>query len=289
MPHPLPPIAHRLRKTFGHLCLMACLATPLATPAAAQGPDVLVLGDSQLTFGAGKAFVALLDKMAGTCGLEAGTTTGVIGVRSSAPAAWTARTQKGKSAICEIDPKWRVNAGVYGTLAKGENPYVQIGRGDELQFCRPDTSPLGAVFKDGYYAPRLLVLFFLGNATDRWANSPDAATADLRAVMRDLPKGQPCLFMTTAPPYGAKVVAERQKAQDNMARAFASGASHCSFVPGFTPATIAENQGNAVNFRRKPSGRVKDPFHPTEAGATRFLALRRAAICEAIAKQMAMN
>ena len=289
MPQTVPPIARLLRKTLGQLCLMASLAGPFATPAAAQGPDVLVLGDSQLTFGAGKAFVALFNKLAGSCGLEGGTTTGVIGVRSSAPAAWTARTQKGKSAICEIDPKWRVNAGVYGTLAKGENPYVQIGRGTELQFCSPDTSPLGAVFKDGYYSPRLLILFFLGNATDRWADSPDAAAADLRAVMRDLPKGQPCLFMTTAPPYGAKVVAQRQKAQDNMARAFASGASHCSFVPGFTPVTIAENQGNAANFRRKASGRVKDPFHPTEAGATRFLALRRAAICEAIAKQMAMN
>jgi len=289
----LSRLSRSLRQSLGRLGRMTCLATPLALaslqPAAAQGPDVLILGDSQLSFGAGTAFVDLLTKMAGSCGLEAGSTTGVIGVRSSSPASWTANTKKGRAPICNVDPKWRVNAGAYGTLSRGKNPYVQIGQGPEFQFCRAGSSPLEAVFKDGYYSPRLVILFFLGNAADRWADSPDAAAADLRAVARDLPKGQPCIVMTTAPPYGGKVVALRQKAQDNLARAFASGASHCSFVPGLTAATIAENQGNAANFRRKPSGRVKDPFHPTEAGARRFLSLRRAAICEAISKQMAMN
>jgi hypothetical protein len=289
----LSRLARTLHQSLARFGRMTCLASPLVLaslqPAAAQGPDVLILGDSQLSFGAGKAFVELLSKMAGSCGLEAGSTTGVIGVRSSAPASWTARTKKGRASICNVDPKWRVNAGVYGTFSRGKNPYVQIGQDPAFPFCRPDTSPLQSVFADGNYSPRLVILFFLGNAADRWADSPDAAAADLRAVMRDLPKGQPCIVMTTAPPYGGKVVALRQKAQDNLARAFASGASHCSFVPGFTAATIAENKGNSANFRRKPSGRVKDPFHPTEAGARRFLSLRRAAICEAISKQMAMN
>jgi hypothetical protein len=77
--------------------------------------------------------------------------------------------QIGKGAICDVDPKWKVNAGVYGTLSQGKNPYVQIGRGAQFQFCRPTVSPLQAVFADGYYAPDLVIFFLMGNATERWA------------------------------------------------------------------------------------------------------------------------
>jgi len=129
-------------------------------------------------------------------------------------------------------------------------------------------------------------LFMMGNASERWAASPSAALADVRALMTDLPPKMPCVFMTSAPPYGAKVVGLRQRAQDNIARAFAAANSRCSFVPGFTPATIAENQGNSQNFRRKPSGKVKDPFHPTEAAARRFLAISKDALCTAISNQL---
>ena len=250
-------------------------------------PDVLILGDSQLTFGAGKAFVALLSDMAGHCGLAPDATTGVIGVRSSAITSWTGRTKRAKSAICDVDPTWKVNAGAYGTLSQGENPYVQIGKGVQFQFCRPDRSPLNAMLADGYYSPRLLIFFMMGNAADRWAGSADAASEDVAALMEDLPADQPCIFMTSAPPYGEKVVRLRQRAQDNIQQAFAASNSHCSFVPGLTPASIRENMGNPANFRRKPSGQVKDPFHPTEPAARRFLALQRKALCQAIAQQLA--
>ena len=252
----------------------------------AGSPDILVLGDSQLTFGAGKAFVDLLGQMAGECGLPAGATTGVIGVRSSTLASWTGRTKSAKGAICDVDPKWKVNAGAYGTLSQGENPYVQIGRGAQFQFCTSGQSPLEAAFAGGAYNPRLLIMFLMGNATERWADSPQAALQDARAFVADLPQGQPCIFMTSAPPYGAKVVRLRQRAQHNIERAFASLGGQCSFVPGFTEATIAENLGNAANFRRKPSGKVKDPYHPTEAAARRFLKLERAALCKAIATEL---
>ncbi len=263
------------------ILLLQCM--PVAGLAEVRGaPDVLVIGDSQLTFGAGAAFVDALGAMAGTCGLKPGSTVGVIGVRSSALTSWTGRTRKAKSVICDADPQWKVNAGVYGTLSQGENPYVQIGRGAQFQLCSPDHSPLQALFDKGYYTPELLILFMMGNAADRWANSPSAARADVRALMADLPPELPCVFMTSAPPHGAKVVGLRQRAQDNIARAFAANDSRCSFVAGFTPATIAENQGNSQNFRRKPTGKVKDPFHPTEAAARRFLALRKDAVCAAI-------
>jgi hypothetical protein len=250
-------------------------------------PDILVLGDSQLSFGAGGAFVELLRAMQGDCGLGQDATVGVIGVRSSTLQSWTSTASSAKSAICDVDPKWKVNAGVYGTLSQGENPYVQIGRGEQFQLCSPERSPLEAVFHDGYYQPDLVLMFLMGNATERWAESPDAALQDVRSFLADLPKGQPCIFMTSAPPYGEKAVRQRQKAQDNIAAAFATAGGQCSFVPGFTEATVAENMGNAANFRRKASGKVKDPYHPTEAAARKFMALQRGALCRAIAAQLA--
>lgn len=267
--------------------MLALTATAgLARGTAKGAPDVLILGDSQLTFGAGAAFLDALRAMAGTCGLPSGATTGVIGVRSSAITSWTATTKAGKGAICDVDPTWNVNAATYGTLSQGKNPYVQIGRGAQFQFCRPGVSPLGSVFADGYYAPGLVIFFMLGNAADRWADSPDAALQDVRALLADLPPGQPCIFMTSAPPHGEKVVRLRQQAQDNLERAFARAGGQCSFVPGFTAATIRENRGNAANFRRKASGAVKDPYHPTEAAARRFLALQGDALCQAIRHQL---
>jgi hypothetical protein len=249
-------------------------------------PDILVLGDSQLSFGAGNAFVALFDSMRGDCGLGQDTTVGVIGVRSSTLQSWTSKGRAAKGAICDVDPKWKVNAGVYGTLSQGENPYVQIGRGEQFQFCSPERSPLEAVFHDGYYRPKLVLMFLMGNATERWAESSEAALQDVRSFLADLPKGQPCIFMTSAPPYGEKSVRLRQKAQASIEAAFASSGTRCNFVRGFTAETVAENMGNAANFRRHASGKVKDPFHPTEDAARKFMALQRDAICKAVAKQL---
>jgi hypothetical protein len=275
-------------RPWAKVAVAASFALGLAGPAESEArgsPDVLALGDSQLTFGAGVAFVDLLTKMAGECGLAPDTTTGVIGVRSSSLLSWSGRTKSAKGAICNVDPKWRVNAGAYGTLSQGENPYVQIGKGAQFQFCSPERSPLQSVFHDGYYKPKLLIMFLMGNAAERWAGSPEAALADARAFTADVPNGQPCIFMTSAPPYGEKVVRLRQRAQDNIQSAFEQ-VGVCSFVPGFTAATIAENLGNPANFRRKRSGSVRDPYHPTEAAARQFLTLRRSALCGAMSKQL---
>jgi len=270
---------------FAATILGMCLNQPVK--AEVQGsPDILILGDSQLSFGAGEAFVALFARLRGNCGLTKDATVGVIGVRSSTLQSWTSQGKTAKGAICDVDPKWNVNAGVYGTLSQGDNPYVQIGRGDQFQFCSPERSPLQAMFHDGYYGPKLVLIFLMGNATDRWAKSPEAALQDVRSFLADLPKGQPCIFMTSAPPYGEKSVRLRQKAQDNVEAAFAKVGGQCSFVPGFTAKTVAENMGNAANFRRQASGKVKDPFHPTEDAARTFMTLQRDAICQAAASQL---
>jgi hypothetical protein len=276
-----------LSRTLLHVAALVGLCMTQPGRAEVPGaPDILILGDSQLSFGAGAAFVGLFDQLRGDCGLARDATVGVIGVRSSTLQSWTSQRDGAKGAICDVDPKWQVNAGVYGTLAQGQGPYVQIGQGAQFQFCQPDRSPLEAVFHDGYYQPGLVLMFLMGNAADRWAASPEAALQDVRSFLADLPKGQPCIFMTSAPPYGEKAVRLRQKAQDNIAAAFAKAGRQCSFVPGFTEATVAENMGNAANFRRKPSGKVKDANHPTEGAARRFLALQRDAICRAVAEQL---
>jgi hypothetical protein len=253
------------------ICAAAVLlAMSLQVRAEVSGaPDVLVLGDSQLTFGAGAAFVDFFGDVAGSCGLAAESTVGVIGVRSSTLRSWTGDTRRSRSAICDVDPTWHVNAGAYGTLSQGENPYVQIGQGAQFQFCRSGLSPLEAVFADDYY--------------------PSAALADVQATMADLPDNQPCIFMTTAPTYRQSVVSMRQRAQDNLQRAFQQTGRKCSFVTGFTPDTIAANVGNAEHFRRNDSGGVRDPFHPTERAARVFLELERPALCAAIQAQLGTN
>jgi hypothetical protein len=267
------------------LLVLLCLGTARAQDSF-ESPDVLVLGDSQLSFGAGVAFVEFLKKNGTACGLPTASSIGVIGVRSSQLVAWTARDPAGKKSICDIDPKWKVNAGSFGVVNKTNNKYVQIGQGPAYQFCKAGVSPFEAMFADGYYNPKLLILYILGNATERWANSEAEALGDVKRTMKDLPPGMPCIFMTTAPAYTEKVVRQRKQAQDNVEKAFATVGKRCSFVRGYTDATISANLGNAANFRRKPDGSVKDPYHPTEDSARQFLSLVKNDFCAAIRAQV---
>jgi hypothetical protein len=274
----------RLISLITFMILVGCM--PSRAQDSFENPDVLVLGDSQLSFGAGVAFVEFFKKHGASCGLPKSASIGVIGVRSSQLVAWTAREAAGKKSICDVDPKWKVNAGSFGVVNKTNNKYVQIGQGASYQFCKPGLSPFQAMFADGYYDPKLLVLFILGNATERWANSEADALFDVRRTVKDLPADLPCVFMTTAPAYTEKVVRQRKQAQDNVEKAFAAVGKRCSFVRGYTDATISANLGNAANFRQKPDGSVKDPYHPTENSARQFLALVKNDFCKAIRTQV---
>jgi hypothetical protein len=252
-----------------------------------QSPDVLVLGDSQLSFGAGVAFIEFLKKNGKACGLDPNWSVGVLGVRSSSLRAWTAKDGAGKKAICDVDPKWKVNAGSFGVINKTSNKYVQIGQGDAYQFCRSGQSPFQSMFAGGYYDPKIFVMAFLGNATERWANSEADALDDVKLSMQDIPADLPCIFMTTAPGYTAKINSERQRAQVNIEKAFKTAGKRCTFVQGYTPITIAANQGNASKFRLKPDGTVKDPYHPTETSAREFLSLIKGSLCNAFKSELA--
>ena len=166
------------------------------------------------------------------------------------------------------------------------NKYVQIGKGKEYQFCAPQKSAFEEMFREDYYRPKLLLMSFLGNSARRWADSLKAAVSDVEEMMRQLPDETPCIFMTTAPAYTAKIVDQRLRAQKNIMAAFEQTGSRCTFVPGATPETVAANQGNTHYFRLNKDGMVKDPYHPNQRAAKNFFALEMDGICNAIFEQI---
>ena len=257
-----------------------------------KSPDILVLGDSQISFGAGPALVDFLGDLDGHCKPNRRQKTllkklgqgevGVIGVRSTSLHSWTARGGAAKGSICDVDPKWKVNAGSYGVVNKTKNQFVQIGQGRNYQFCAAGKSPFETMFNPSYYDPKLLILTFLGNATKRWQTQPELAARDVRLTTQQLPKGMPCVFMTTAPAYRPDISAQRFEAQQNLRTAMARQGNRCVFVEGLTPETMAGNHGNKKFFRLRKSGTVKDPYHPNERGARHHLKLVGSELCEAI-------
>ncbi|WP_432816755.1 SGNH/GDSL hydrolase family protein [Sulfitobacter sp. JB4-11] len=267
----------------------------LSAPAQAEdfvSPDIVILGDSQIPFGSGPVFLEFFENIKAHCPPTpqqqrdlkklGDMTVAVIGVRSTSLHSWTARKGGGKGSICNVDKKWKANAGAFGFINRSSHKYVQIGRGKPYQFCKPGKSAFEAMFAPGYYQPRLLLMSFLGNATKRWGESPEKALDDVRKTMAQIPEGTPCIFMTTAPAYSEKIVKRRLKAQASIKWAFEEANAACTFIEGATPATVAANQGNKHYFRLNKSGRVKDPFHPNEKAAKNFFAIEMDTICTAI-------
>lgn len=268
------------------------LADPSQAKDVFKSPDILVLGDSQIPFGAGPSFLSFFENLVDNCGFKPKFATklgdqrvAVMGVRSTSLGTWTKRSKSGKRAICTVDPKWRVNAGTYGTVNRSDNIYVQIGQGQDYQFCKPKASAFETMFRPDYYDPKLLFLTFLGNSSGTWARNKEAALSDVKATIAQLPPHIPCVYMTTAPTYYKKTVNQRFKAQENLKAAFAETGNRCAFVDGYTPETIKANQGVRQHFRQRKSGKVKDPFHPNKRAAQEFFRLRHTAICKAISTQ----
>ncbi len=271
----------------------------MATPVLAQdfvSPEILILGDSQISFGSGPAFLEFFTDIKEHCHPDPQQAqdlqslgemrVSVIGVRSTSIGSWIARGGAAKDTICEEDRTWRVNAGTYGFLNTSGNQYVQIGQGEQYQFCAPEKSAFEEMFREDYYNPRLLLMSFLGNSARRWADNPDAAIRDVEEMMRQLPSDTPCIFMTTAPAYTAEIVELRLRAQESLMAAFEATNSRCSFVPGATPETVAANQGNRHYFRLNDRGLVRDPYHPNQRAAENFFALEMDSICNAIFEQI---
>lgn len=259
-------------------------------------PDILVLGDSQISFGAGPAYLDFFEDLAASCNVTGSQAMkldklgepriGVIGVRSSSLPNWISTSSRGKSPICDVDPKWRVNAGTYGDINTTGNKYVQIGRGQNYQFCTAGESPFQTMFQEDYYTPSLTLITFLGNSARRWADSLDAAITDVERMNEQLPEGMGCIFMTTQPAYKQSIIDRRYEAQENLELAFEVTDSQCTFIPGMTEETIEANLGNRSHFRQRNNGSVKDPFHPNERAARLFLEIQRDTICTAIFDQL---
>lgn len=289
----------RAAKTLG-----SAAALMLATAGAMQAdpfvsPDILVLGDSQISFGSGPVFVEFMSDLEARCAptprekklLErlGARTTGVIGVRSTSLHTWTARGGAAKGAICDVDPKWKVNAGTYGVVNTTGNEFKQMGQGANYQFCTANQSPFETMLRKDYYAPKLLIMAFLGNAAKRWAENPDLALRDVQRTIEHLPPDLPCIFMTTAPAHTKKVAERRMKAQENIKAAFAQTGNRCVFVEGITPETTEVNQTTKAFFRQNASGGVKDPYHPNERGARHHFEQRGPALCRAIVTALDTN
>jgi len=286
-----------------HLMSAPVLLALLAVPVLAQdnqkrpgtGPDVLVLGDSQISFGAGRVYNEFFSDLENRCrpydtfgrgvpGLQSASVAS-LGVRSTGLHSWVATDEPTKKTICEVDKKFGVNAGVYGVGGNPDRKFVQIGKGPHYQFCTKDRSPFQELFGGGYYAPDLFVMAFLGNASERWSDHPTAASRDATLTLSQLPRNMPCIFMTTVPVHGAKVNAQRSRAQANIKAAF-DRLGRCSFVEGFTPSVISEIEGNAKYFSQRDNGTVKDPFHPKPSAVRRFIDLNTPQLCRAVFEQL---
>ncbi len=275
------------------ICTALALAMLSCTPAVIRAPvppappslppqqvgtaQILMLGDSQISFGAGGPYTQFLQTLGQTCaGLPAAyarATAQAIGVRSTALHNWTARSAPDRDTICEVDQTYGVNAGSYGVSSAGLS-YVQIGTAD-YPYCGGGTTPLKAAAD--HVDPDLIILAFLGNATARWQNA-GVARSDWQDALRQLPPDLPCMVMTTIPAFAPAENQRRRIAQDNLGAAV-NASGRCSFAPGITPETLQAIEGRPENFRTDAAGNVTDATHPTAASAARFLAANQSTLC----------
>lgn len=271
---------------------------PPETSATRKGntTDVLIIGDSQISFGAGAGHLALFGNLASACGADArqraqldhlaNARAAAIGVRSTSLVDWTTADRDEQGLICDKDSAFGVNAGVYGIGGDPDLAFVQIGEGVDYPFCTPGQSVMQAMLSEPAYQPDLLVLAFLGNAVDRWATPHGAVRDDLRAALEQIPQGMDCIVMTTAPAFDASVNDRRVVAQDNLRQALESTGRQCSFVAGIRPDTVAATQDNPNFFRRNDAGEVIDRFHLNSDGYADFFTRVKPALCTAVFEQV---
>ena len=206
---------------------------------------------------------------------------GVMGVRSTSIHSWVSRDWKYKKFVCQPDPKWQVNARLYGWPKRTDGTYVQLGRARGFRICKPNKSALEVMFKKSAPAPKLLLLFFTGNSVHRWANArkltgqrhPQASPAN--AGIQCLHHHDDC----------ADISPEGQSPAHEVTNRFASGTRirrvALCLHSGIQQETVATFQNNRRYYRRRKSGSVKDPYHPNNPGARKFVALKRKELCRA--------
>ncbi|MEP4194324.1 MAG: SGNH/GDSL hydrolase family protein [Aliishimia sp.] len=259
---------------------------------AQKKPDILILGDSQISFGAGEVYLDFFDKIERNCANilskaqlnELGQRrTLAVGVRSTSLHSWVAREGGAKDTICEVDKKYGVNAGVYGIGGRSVRKFIQIGKEPGFQYCRKNRSAFESVFDVPANAPKLLVLNFLGNAEKRWLESQSVTDADVRQTLQQIPEGIPCIVLTTAPVFSKATNDKRMAAQSRLAAALGKKPGRCQLVKGFTPETRLAIEGKPKFFRRNKNGKIIDPHHPSKAAIKQLTKLVGPKLCKAIA------
>lgn len=275
------------------------LATPVMinAPAHAAGkfksPEILMLGDSQLSFGAGEVVLDLFKNIETRCDgvvdhkmifseLQKMRTT-LVGARSSSLQSWTTTKGWAYDRLCKKDPTWGVNASIWGDGRPKNTPYVQIGEHKDYQFCKKGKTPMQAMFDAGY-SPKLLIFNILGNNAKRWAKDPKSADIDVARFTKLVPAHLPCVYMSTLPIHTPRRNKQRYKAQNAIKAAFERADNRCTFVEILDKKTITLIQGQNHYFKRKKNGSVKDPFHPRKRAASKVYTLKTAEICKAIEK-----
>ncbi len=256
-------------------------------------PEILMLGDSQLSFGAGEVvsdfFQNIEQKCAGIVDqamlleeLQKMRAT-LIGARSSSLQSWTTTEGWAYDRLCKKDKNWGVNASIWGYGRNKNVPYIQIGEHKDYRFCEKGKTPLQVLFEQGYQ-PELLVFNILGNNAKRWAKNPELAEVDVARFIELTPAHIKCVYMTTLPIHTKRRNDQRLKAQKAIRAAFEKADNRCSFVGTMDAQTVSAIQGQNHYFKRKKNGAVKDPFHPQKRAAQKVYDLKRTEICQAIAQ-----
>jgi hypothetical protein len=259
--------------------------------------EILVLGDSQLSFGAGPVLRDFFADLPAQCrahvassvdlALLADKRFAMIGTRSTSLQSWVTSKGRAWELLCDKDKTWGINASTWGTVKPPDKRYVQIGVGDHFQFCARDEGvPLDLLLSPGYYTPELIMMFVGGNGAGRLARNPSAAIHDVSQFIERLPPGTGCIFMMTAPIYSKVHNDTRAFAQANLKTAFAAHADRCAFVKGHTPDTRSAIEGQKHYFKRDEAGNVRDPYHANREAAARFLSWRRGDLCRALVSQL---
>jgi hypothetical protein len=275
--------------------MSVCGVQAASAKAKAQAPvDLLVIGDSQISFGSGPAFEAFFADFATHCA-DADITAqqrmavsdlkvGMVGVRSTGLTTWLARSNRGKRMMCvrDPDPRGLVNASVWGAMQRNQKQrWVQIGDAPGYRYCKQGQSTLRAMLATFPRPPKLIMFHVMATDSFRWT-TPKRIEDDLKRLEADLPNKTACIYFTTAPTYRTSVNARRVRAQAKLAAAISKTGSRCRLINGLTPATRKAFEGNAAFFYRHKSGRVRDPYHPTNAAARVYLKRHAKAVCKAV-------
>ena len=200
-----------------------------AKPGPVKSIDILVIGDSQISFGSGPALESFFAKFADRCAHTNVTkstrhaigamTLGMVGVRSTGLTTWLARSKRGKRMMCvrDPDPRGLVNASVWGAMRRSQR-WVQIGSHRGYRYCKPGQSTLRTMMQSFMMPPKLVIFHVMATDTNRW-HTPKRIKHDLERLEADLPKDTACLYFTTAPTYRKSVNKRRVLAQTMLGEA----------------------------------------------------------------------